>query len=48
MGQKLSNIHYLEDKTMSICKSYLKISRASSCRCIEIVGCLPYNQRSLT
>jgi hypothetical protein len=53
MGQKLSNIHCLVDKTMNICesyltKTYLKISRASSCRCIGIAECLRYNQGSFT
>jgi hypothetical protein len=50
MGQKLSNIHWLVDKTMNMCesyltKTYLKISGASSCRCIGIAaitkGALP-------
>jgi hypothetical protein len=53
MGQKLSNIHCLVDKTMNMCesyltKTYLKISRASSCRCIGIAGCLSYNRGSFT
>ena len=39
MGQKLSNIHWLVEKPMTICESYLtrtylEISGASSCRCI--------------
>jgi hypothetical protein len=29
-------------------KTYLKISGASSCRCIGIAGCLRYNQESFT
>jgi hypothetical protein len=29
-------------------KTYLKISGASSCRCIGIAGCLRYNQGSFT
>jgi hypothetical protein len=38
---------------MNMCESYLtetyyKISRASSCRCIGIAGCLHYNQGSFT
>jgi hypothetical protein len=50
MGQKLSNIHWLVDKTMTMCesyltKTYLRISGASSCRCIGIAaiteGALP-------
>ena len=37
---------------MDMCESYLtitylKISGASSCRCIKIVGCLRYNRRQL-
>jgi hypothetical protein len=53
MGQKLSNIHWLVDKTMTMCKSYLtktylKISRASSCRCIGIAGRVRYNRGSFT
>ena len=51
MGQKLPNIHCLVDKTMNMCESYLtylKISGASSCRCIGIAGCLRYNQGSFT
>ena len=49
-GRKLSNIHYLVDKTMNMCenhlpKTYSKISRASSCRCIGIVRCLHYNRK---
>ena len=52
MEQKLSNIHCLVDKTMNmyksyLTKSYLKISRASSCRCIGISGCLHYNPKEL-
>ena len=31
-----------------ITKTYLTISRASSCRCIGIARCLHYNQESLT
>ena len=43
----------LVDKTMNMCesyliKTYLIISRASSCRCIGIVGCLRYNRGSFT
>ena len=53
MGQKLSNIRCLVDKTMTRCescltKTYLRISGASSCRCIGIVGCLHYNRGSFT
>ena len=49
----LFNIHCLVDKTMIMCesyltKTYLKISGASSCRCIGIAGCIRYNQRSFT
>jgi hypothetical protein len=29
-------------------KTYLKISGASSCRCIRITGCLCYNRGSFT
>jgi hypothetical protein len=52
MGQKLSNIHCLVDKTMNMCesyltKTYLKISGASSCRCIGIAGYLRYNEGAL-
>ena len=53
MGQKLPNIHCLVVKTMNMCesyltKTYLKISRASSGRCIGIAGHLPYNRGSFT
>jgi hypothetical protein len=53
MGQQLPNIHCLIDKTMNMCKcyltkTYLKISIASSCRCIGIAGCLRYNRGSFT
>ena len=48
MGQKLSNIHWPVDKTMSMCesyltKAYLEISGASSCRCFERAGRVRYN-----
>jgi hypothetical protein len=41
--------HYLVDKTMNMCesyltKTYLKVFGASSCRYIGIVGYLLYNQ----
>ena len=50
---KLPNIHCLVDKTMNMCESYLtktysKSSGASSCRCIGIAGCLPYDRGSFT
>ena len=50
MGQKLPNVHCLVDKTMKMCESYLtetylKIARASSCRCIGIAGCLCYKTK---
>ena len=53
MGQKLSNIHCLVDKTMNMCgsyltKTYLINSGASSCTCIGIAGCLPYKRGSFT
>ena len=53
MGQKLPNIHCLVGKTMNMCeiyvsKTYLKISRASSYRCIGIAGCIGYNLESFT
>ena len=53
MGQKLSNVHCLVDKAMTMCesnltKTYLKISGASSCRCIGIAGCLRCNRGSFT
>ena len=53
MGQKLSNIHCVVDKTTNLCESYLtktyaKIAGASSCRCIRIAGCLRYNRGSFT
>ena len=53
MGQKLPNVHYLVDKTMNICgsyltKTYLKIFIANSCRCIGIAGCLRYNRGNFT
>ena len=40
--------HYLVDKLMNTCesystKSYSKMSRASSCRCMGIAKCLIYN-----
>jgi hypothetical protein len=53
MGQKLSNIHWLVDKTMTMCESYLTkiyliISGASSCRCIGLAGRVRYTQGSFT
>ena len=53
MGQKLCNIHWLVDKTMSMCesfltKTYLEIPGASSCRCIGIAGRVRYNRGSFT
>jgi len=53
MGQKLSNIHWLVDKTMTMCenyltKTYLIISGVSSCRCIGIAGRVRYNRGSFT
>ena len=49
---KLSNIHRLVDKTMTMCesyliKSYLKISRTSSCWCITIAGASAITKRAL-
>ena len=29
-------------------KAYLKISRASSCKCTKMTKCLPYNQENFT
>ena len=45
MGQKVSNIYCLVDKTMTMCesdlnKTYLEVSGASSCKCIGIDGYL--------
>ena len=53
MGQKLSNIHWLVVKKMTMCESYLTITYleicgASSCRCIGIAGCVRYNRGSFT
>jgi hypothetical protein len=53
MGQKLSNIRWLVDKTMNMCesyltKTYLKISGVSSSRCIGIAGRVHYNRGSFT
>ena len=53
MGQNLPNIHCLVDKRMTMCesyftKTYLTISRASSCKCIGIAGRLHYNRGSFT
>ena len=53
MGEKLSNIYCLVDKTMTMCesflrKTYLEISETSSCRCIRIAGCARYNRGSFT
>ena len=49
IGQKLFNNHCLVEKTMKMCESsltetYLKISKASSCRCIWLAGCLCYTR----
>ena len=49
MGQKLPNIHCLIDKIMNmfenyLTKTYLKISEASSSRCIGIAGYLRHNR----
>ena len=53
MGQKLSNIHCLIDKTMNMCenyltKTYLKTFWAGYSEYIGIVRCLHYNQESFT
>jgi hypothetical protein len=53
MGQKLSNLHCLADKTMDMCEdystqTYSTIVGASSCRCIGLTGCLHCNQESFT
>jgi hypothetical protein len=53
MGQKISNIHRMVDKTMNmrenyLTKTYSTISGASSCRCIGIARCIRYNQESFT
>ena len=53
MGQKLSNIHCLLDKTMNMRKHhltwiYLTISGANSRRCIGIAKCLRYNRGNFT
>ena len=52
-GDGTPNICRLVDKTMNMCesyfsKTYLKISGASSCRCIGIAGYVRYNRGSCT
>ena len=45
------NAWYIKAMTMCesyLTKTYLKISGASSCKCIGIPGCLRYNQESFT
>ena len=53
MGQTLSNIYWLVDKTMTMCeiyltRTYLEIAGASSCSCLGIAGHVRYNRGNFT